>query len=65
MVFECLIVKNLSKAIKLNNKSMGYIAGYISKAALNSPRTKCSNDLCIPHPGQSKPNNFLVKQGNI
>lgn len=48
-----------------NNKTSVYIAGYILKAATNSP---CSNNeklRCKPQPIHSAPNSFLFKQGNM
>ena len=54
-----LIIKNANSAI------MGYMAGYILKAATNSPLNKNNKDLCKPHPGQSIPKNCFVKQGSI
>jgi hypothetical protein len=54
----------------LNNKNPssginGYIAGYITKACLNSPWSNNDTARCRPHPGHSMPKNFLFKQGSI
>tara|TARA_R110000751_G_scaffold91759_3_gene179890 strand:+ start:324 stop:599 length:276 start_codon:yes stop_codon:yes gene_type:complete len=50
---------------KANKASIGYIAGYIKKAEINSPLIKNNNERCNPHPGQSTPSNCLEKQGSI
>lgn len=41
------------------------MAGYILKAATNSPCNKKTIDLCNPHPIHSKPKSFLLKHGII
>ena len=65
ILFENLMEKNLSIAKKVNKSNIGYMAGYISKAAINSPFIKRREARWRPQPGQSKPNNFLEKHGSI
>jgi hypothetical protein len=65
IVLECLKGNSLLIPKKAKSINIGYMAGYIRKADMNSPFIKNKAERCKPQPGQSMPNNCFVKQGSI
>lgn len=57
---------NLYRRCNPKNTSViriGISAGYIFKLSVKLPFSNSIIDRCIPHPGQSNPNNALLGQG--
>ncbi len=65
ILLECLKWKKLLAIKKKRSINIGYIAGYILNAATNSPCNNRFAERCIPQPGHSIPNNFLLRHGSM
>ena len=63
--FEYLKLNFKFNKININNNINVKIAGYILKAAINSPLARNAKERCMPQPGQSSPKICLLKQGNM
>ncbi len=62
---RCLALKILLLANSSTKGIKVKIAGYILKASKNCPSKSSNTDRCNPHPGHSRPNNSLLRHGNI